>query len=172
MVGPWQYQCSPRVGPGRVYRVLPPSQYPVYHPSRCPPTALPGSVAHHAPVRGHPGTCTYDRFTPSQGDPRGVKRTGYRRVGRGTHGAVSPLAPPNAQCSPARSLAPAQPQISINQLNLSYISVISQYYLRYLSILSISQYFSVFSPQAWSPAARPSCRINEERAGRASARGY
>ena len=137
------------------------------------------------PVYGTTGTCTYDRFKVVQGDPRGRKRT---VVGRGTLGAVSPLAPPYAPSSSARSLAPSLPQFSdisvylsisqnsvylgsqyISDLSISRISV----YLGYISV--ISQYFSLFhgpAAQRPVPRARSHCSSNEEPLSSAEWRGY
>ena len=70
-LGPGNTNVGGRLGSTR-YTTLPGTQYttlqvPTQRPAR--------AVASGARVGSTPGTCTYDRFGRTQGDPRGVKRT-------------------------------------------------------------------------------------------------
>ena len=119
-VGPWQYQIA-RLGstrystpPSTRYTTLPvPTQAP---PSSVTPRVTTGSVSL--------GACTYDRFWRPEGDPRGVIRTGILRA---RQGCVWHCQPPNAL---ALRPSPGACSAVISQIP-SYISVISQFSLRY-----------------------------------------
>ena len=72
------------MGRGSTHPVYPPSTTQPVPPRVRPPTAdmpVPGTNT----VYWTPGTCQYGRFRRTQGDPRGVKRTGHATAGTGTH---------------------------------------------------------------------------------------
>ena len=128
-VGPWQYQSEAGDGGWVVPSPHPPS------PARPPgtPRALLARSAHLAP---RTPWCTppiwlpYDRFMETQGDPRGVIRTGYReRSNTPVHHTVA-----------GSSLLLAAGSGRRAPLYLSYISVI---YLSYTSVSRSPIYLSL-----------------------------
>ena len=126
MVGPWQYQYT-GIWEGEGYYppryTHPPAPTPV--PTRRTPRAQRRCCA--GPRAS--GTCTYDQFGSVQGDPRGRIRTatpGYRST-RCCMCCVA--AGPTLRTCPGWARVGAQGRVS--GITLSYISVISQLYLRY-----------------------------------------
>ena len=96
------------------------------------------------PGRVTTGTCTYDRFRASQGDPRGVKRTPVPRT-RSNHrtpaltpGPAVPLGRLGGDW--LRAVVRASKEQSLDSQYISVFLSISQY----STDLSTTQYFSVF----------------------------
>ena len=148
--GPGNTNVWARLGTGWVLPGIPPSQYPPscthpwYYPSPPPPTS----------ARVVVGTSADTRISLDQGDPRGRKRTPGTLTQPATTGGWFPSAAVPSSPAPVRLLLLNSQYFSVflsisqdcSLEHLSYISVISQLYLRIApwNISVISQYISVF----------------------------
>ena len=115
VVGPWQYQCGDPVGGEGSTRYTHPPVPSLPHPAGYLPRTMYPPLA----CTGAPWTCTYDRFRDTQGDPRGVIRTGTVGARTGLCRSCRHLTPSALRPAPWRLVGAILSYISVY---LSYIS--------------------------------------------------